>query len=374
MFLVFLKSAKGDFLGILRFLEDHIHFKPVDIELIGIFDYKSNDDVTQGDHYEFKVSYIDLLMNENSRTRLSEIEHRIKEEGKMNDFNIVLELGNNGWYQACNHQQRSFLNKFRKRGFSLVSVSLKVRGRTLVGQKLGYEKTKAKAEKIMGLIESYHTKNTSKFPKINLASGKKAVDLEKLFTYTDESEIIPITYDDPDDEPNVFKKAVTSVGMFDIKLENILPGIQFRTGSKLVNIQRDIYLLKDMLGIFKLKTIMGLKNQSSAMLSETYSEVIGGTKEHAEMIDGPGGAPVDEVEARRGPRRNTMQIRADEVNWVEGNKELIKDYQFEFLVSKSSIISCHSGFDIKRALPGIYQEWKWKKLFDVSQDGTSYKS
>lgn len=39
IFLVFLKTRKGDFLGTLRFFDTYVHFRPVSYDLMGLFDF-----------------------------------------------------------------------------------------------------------------------------------------------------------------------------------------------------------------------------------------------------------------------------------------------------------------------------------------------
>lgn len=149
----------------------------------------------------------------------------------------------------------------------------------------------------------------------------------------------------------------TSVAIFDISFENILPELENQEGSKLRNTQKKLGLLKDMLGFVKLTSIKELSNQSMFPIEYTFQELIP-------------------------KRRNSLTRKnkfTDFENYQygfedEGEYNALRPYEYEVLTSASCIISTNSAYKLSQNLPGFLKDLKWKCLYSKTIDGSSYNS
>lgn len=149
----------------------------------------------------------------------------------------------------------------------------------------------------------------------------------------------------------------TTVAVFDICYENILPELEKQEGSKLRNTQKKLGLLKDMLGLIKLASILRLKNQSMFPPEFTFQELL--------------------------PQRKDSMTRKNKFTDYkkfqygfedEGEYSILKPYEYETLTSASCIISTGSAYKLSMLLPNFLHDMKWKCYYSKTIDGASYNS
>jgi hypothetical protein len=123
----------GDIMGKLILFDHFISFKPVSVDMCGLYDFESYS-LTKNRKMEFKIDYRDIvgLPMKIILPSAASAKDKGKKEPSMS-YIMQLELSNNGYAKFHSEETKWAIENLVKMNEGICTVSIKIRPKTLVG-------------------------------------------------------------------------------------------------------------------------------------------------------------------------------------------------------------------------------------------------
>ena len=307
-FLVSVPFKDLDIYGVLVFKKEFLHFKPFNPLYCGTFNYDKNDHLHENTHLEFSVNYADINVDEPIVMPMPSNEPNKLDEFPIN-FSALLTLYRTGYYKTAD-DHKEFINGFRTQRLGIAQINLKVPNYNSRRQKRNNDKREEIANNIHAMILQ--------------GSSRQKAQLE--------ANQIPDT-----------KGEFTTISIFDIMYESLIPELEQQDGSKIGNVNKSIDLLKKAYGFKDITNVRQIENQSLFPLEFSFPEL-------GKQIS------FEELQNRKGG------LMADYI---------LPDFSRNILETPSKIISLDAAGQVKKHLPGYLRAQGWRLVYSSWRDGTS---
>lgn len=312
-FYIYYVTTEGDILGKLTLFDDFISFKPVSVEMAGLYDFTTYS-LTKNKKMEFKIDYLDIVGQPIKIFLPSTSQNKDTSKNSELAYSYLLQinLANNGYGKFHDEDTKKFVEKLRSKNEGISSIALKIRPKTLVGKDLD---NKSK-ENLVDRLRDYITLKTTE--KI-----KNQYNFEFALDKSHES------YKDYDSE--------TVVPYFDINFNNIFE-------------EETLTIEKVDKNIDKLHKFFGYKKELDSCTHIYNQSLISQTKIFDELA------------------KNLKKNKSD-----PNNPEMLEKIP-EIMEDTSDIITNKEAHYINKYIPSYLKGNMWQLYYSKTRDGTSYRT
>lgn len=262
---------------------------------------------------EFKISYLDISDEEPVIMPMPSME-----EDKLDDFpihfNCQLTLFKTGYYRSAEDKEKKIIDSFKnEKNFGIATVVLKIPDFDLIGRKRNNDGREGVANMI--------------FSEMMRKKGRFEAEIERKNLKIEEGKD-------------------TTISVFDIIYENILPELEEQEGSKIENVDKKIQVLKSIFGYSEIKSVKNIYNQCMFPLEFTFPEL-------GKQIS------FEEISQRRGGYLQDYTL-------IDHTKDCFN--------VPSKILSIEAGNRIKEDLPYYLRNQCMRQLYCLADDGASMRT